>query len=108
MATEKRLIDANALQKEIERIYSEHYEKSCYKFIHDFFRAMLRRIRICPTVDAVEVVRCEECVHCYQLIVDKNGFWQEVEKGGTDNLCRRNETTFDVRCDDFCSYGERK
>lgn len=56
----------------------------------------------------VPVVRCEECVHCYQLIVDGNGFWQEVENGGTHNLCRRNESTFDIRCDDFCSYGERK
>ena len=51
-----RLIDADALLKEIERIYSDHYEKSCYKFIHDFFNAMRRRIRRCTTVDAVEVV----------------------------------------------------
>ena len=56
MANEKRLIDANALLGEIERIYTEHYEKSAYKFIHDFFRAMIRRVRIAPTVDAVEVV----------------------------------------------------
>lgn len=55
-----------------------------------------------------EVVRCEECTHCYQLIVDENGYWQEVKKGGTHNLCRRNNESFDVKCDDFCSYGERK
>ena len=59
MANEKRLIDANALLEEIERIYTEHYEKSTYKFIHDFFRAMIRRVRIAPNVDAVEVVHGE-------------------------------------------------
>ena len=56
MKTEKRLIDADALLNEIERIYSDHYKDSCYQFIHDFFRAIFRRIRRCPTVDAVEVV----------------------------------------------------
>jgi hypothetical protein len=53
MANEKRLIDANALLEEIERIYTEHYEKSAYKFVHDFFKAMIKRVRIAPTVDAV-------------------------------------------------------
>jgi hypothetical protein len=56
MATEKRLIDANALFEEIEKVYVDHYEKSAYKFIHDFFNAMRRRIRRAKTVDAVEVV----------------------------------------------------
>ena len=56
MASEKRLIDANALLEEIERVYTEHYEKSEYKLIHDFFNAVRRRIRRATTVDAVEVV----------------------------------------------------
>jgi hypothetical protein len=48
---EVRLIDANALVTEIERIYFDHYEKSVYQFIHDFFKAMLRRVRKAPTID---------------------------------------------------------
>lgn len=56
MVNEKRLIDANALIDEIDGIYQRHYANSCYKFIHDFFRAMFRRIKNVPTVDAVEVV----------------------------------------------------
>ena len=51
-----------------------------------------------PRVDAVEVVRCRDCIHyfagaCLKIYSDGNGSqdaWQE-----------RNE-------DDFCSYGERK
>ena len=72
MATEKRLIDPNALMKEIEKVYSDHYEMSYDQHIHDFFNAVRRRIRRCSTVDAVEVVhgrwideypyvRCSEC-----------------------------------------------
>jgi hypothetical protein len=49
-------IDGYALYKEIERIYNEHYSESSYQFIHDFFRAILRRIRREPIVDAVPVV----------------------------------------------------
>ena len=70
MANEKRLIDANALIKEIDGIYRRHYANSNYQFIHDFFLAMFRRIKKAPTidtvwlnktVDAVPVVRCKEC-----------------------------------------------
>lgn len=53
---EKRLIDANALFEEINRVYVDHYEKSAYKFIHDFFNAMRRRIRRAKTVEAKEVI----------------------------------------------------
>lgn len=55
-------------------------------------------IESAPTVDAVEVVRCRDCIHyfsgaCLKIYSDGNvsqDAWRE-----------RNE-------DDFCSYGERK
>jgi thiaminase len=53
------LIDANALVDEIDGIYKRHYANSAYQFIHDFFRAVFRRIHKAPTVDAVEVVHGE-------------------------------------------------
>ena len=56
MANEKRLIDANALLREIDGIHQRHYANSRYQFIHDFFLAMFRKIKNAPTVDAVEVV----------------------------------------------------
>lgn len=70
VAKEKRLIDANALIYEIAGIYQRHYINSAYQFIHDFFRAVFRRIYKAPTVDAVEVVHArwafigEECCVC--------------------------------------------
>ena len=48
MATEKRLIDANAL--------IEQFDESNFKGF-----VMKRLIEMQPTVDAVEVVRCWEC-----------------------------------------------
>ena len=97
MATEKRLIDANALSKEIERIYSEHYAQSSYQFIHDFFRAILRRIRREQTVYAVEVVRCKDCKHYAPCVKPYN-------KVG---MCNSKMIGL-IKADDFCSYGERE
>ena len=99
MANEKRLIDANALLEEIESVYDDHYNQSSYQFIHDFFRAMLRRIGRCPTVDAVEVVRCKDCIH--RQYVD---FGDEIGAIGGCGLFGTPMMT----CDDFCSYGERR
>ena len=99
MANEKRLIDANALIRDHGSDVT-NWDKP--------YAVKVSSIENAPTVDAVEVVRCKDCKHCYQLIVDENGYWKNVENGGTHNLCIRNESTFDVRCDDFCSYGERK
>ena len=48
MATEKRLIDANAL--------IEQFDESNFKGF-----VMKRLIEMQPTVDAVEVVRCKDC-----------------------------------------------
>lgn len=57
----------------------EHYHVSDGKMQH--------LVEIQPTVDAVPVVRCKDCV-----------FWDKLD-------CYMIEST---RPDDFCSYGERK
>ena len=48
-----------------------------------------------PTISAVPVVRCRECVHNHPEFVGNETQWCE--------LCR---TT--INLDDFCSRGERK
>ena len=53
MANEKRLIDANALIEEYDRVHVGEPGKA-RKLIED-----------APTVDAVEVVRCKDCKHRY-------------------------------------------
>ena len=54
MATEKRLIDANALMK------ANMYGNTA-PVTHRTYAEML--IQKAPTVDAVEVVRCKDCKH---------------------------------------------
>ena len=82
-ASEKRLIDYYYLAEKIEcpgapLVYWDDIESA-------------------PTVDAVEVVRCRECVG--------RPFWEEDYNGVPvcllSGLYVRSE-------DDFCSYGERK
>ena len=90
-ASEKRLIDANALKSYMDECSKETRFRVYYGYATSFIDAA-------PTVDAVPVVRCRDCIHyfagaCLKIYSDGNvsqDAWQE-----------RNE-------DDFCSYGERK
>jgi hypothetical protein len=86
MATEKRLIDANALKiHRMHNVGANHPLDVVYR----------KDIDNAPTVDAVEVVRCRDCARadlysnrpCYLFCMEHHKL---VEK------------------DDFCSYGERK
>ena len=83
-SNEKRLIDVN----DIYSLFNQN----------GIARLHVSDIDTIPRVDAVEVVRCRNCIHyfsgaCLKIYSDGNvsqDAWQE-----------RNE-------DDFCSYGERK
>ena len=92
MATEKRLIDANALKsclcKCCNILYSEEPCEPSDCNVMAFIDEQ-------PTVDAVEVVRCGECVHfCEPFCVRRD-----------DETHREKINMLTV---DFCSYGERK
>lgn len=65
-------------------------DKICKSFVH---RDSLKNA---PTVDAVEVVRCRDCVWCEEF-KDINSYCHHP----TDGMHY-------VQQDDFCSYGERK
>lgn len=93
MATEKRLIDANAL---LERMNVVTADDTCPLHIA---AEIDQEIALSPTVDAVEVVRCKDCKH-----------W-EKETGS----CTEHPTYYDHGMawyiydeDDFCSQGERR
>ena len=88
MANEKRLIDANRLAPIIEGEIIDGRAKA----INETLRTVLDLIRAFPTVDAVEVVRCGNCVKR-----PKN-----VEWGMCHVLCRQTHK------DDFCSYAEKR
>ena len=61
MANEKRLIDANAFLKDI---LTAGIGKTIIEYSESDIGYMIRKR---PTVDAVEVVRCHDCVHAVPL-----------------------------------------
>ena len=92
MATEKRLIDANALKQNIEsRLKNGMIIGWLCSIVDD-----------AKSVDAVEVVRCKDCKHweendsifCTAHKECRCGYWK-----GLFDYCKPL---------DFCSYGERK
>ena len=78
---EKRLIDANALIAEYDRVHIGEPGKA-RKLMED-----------APTVDAVEVVRCQDCKYHEDTLVI-----------GFEHCCLYDLT---MRYNDFCSYGKR-
>ena len=78
MASEKRLIDANALIAEYDRVHIGP-AGGARKLMED-----------APTVDAVEVVRCKDC--------------KEFCKGKCDNVLGLPNPY----PDSFCPFGERR
>lgn len=91
---EKRLIDAYALERALE--------DTPIRFPTDKYK-MLRLIENAPTADAVEVVRCDECIH-----------YKQPEEGDFLGLCTsdilavsHNGEIYPGR-GFFCLYGERK
>ena len=100
MANEKRLIDANAL-KERFKLRIDWLEKDKHdEYTTGIWDGCLydeKLIDEAPTVDAVEVVRCKDCL-----------FSRYFEESGT-RKCRTMQGLYrTVEDDDFCSYGERK
>ena len=83
MEKEKRLIDAN----DVYSLFSQN----------GMARLHVADIDAIPRVDAVEVVRCKDCVNYCGFEHCKNGICD------VDSVSKRA-----VYPDDFCSYGERK
>lgn len=97
MANEKRLIDANAFLKDI---LTAGIGKTIIEYSESDIGYMIRKR---PTVDAVPVVRCRECVHWKPTESKAGNSFSDMEYiGGCEftNYCRRES--------DFCSYGELK
>ncbi len=88
-----RLIDADEFEAALENTeydISPAYEPDGYS--HKLICEVLEET---PTVDAVPVVRCRECIHHY---IDEYGFPACAESGAMLN----------PEEDDYCSRGQRK
>lgn len=82
--SEKRLIDADALETRMGNLCDE------FGTDHLFIDAIIYEIENAPTIDAVEVIRCESC-KWYEPECENCDFW-----GGYRNP------------DHYCGEGERK
>ena len=91
MENEKRLIDANALIAEYDRVHIGEPGKA---------RKLMENA---PTVDAVPVVRCRECVHWKPTKSKAGNSFSDMEHiGGCEFVY------YCLRESDFCSHGKRK
>lgn len=95
-----RLIDADALQSLFNEVSTSLLAKpELCKDTEHMVRASLmttEMIQDAPTIDAVAVVWCKDCV-----------YWQDNNGGYPHKDCKWGcEETPDA--DDFCSYGERR
>lgn len=88
-----RLIDADALIAKLKTQYGEELGWQCTVNMSDV--GMM--IEDAPTVDAVEVVRCKNCVHYGGVTF---GFMCRKFSGIDTKIC--------MPADGYCSYGERK
>jgi hypothetical protein len=89
-----RLIDADALLSELNNLEPRCSNKYVKQGIDDGLHYYMPKILDeQPTIDAVPVVRCKDCIH------------YEPCEGGKDFCCFH---AIGIVPDDFCSYGERK
>ena len=110
MANEKRLIDVNWVLEEIE------HDLGCYEIgtmekgdaLFVDLRDVVRMVCDAPTVDAVEVVRCQDCAHWHE----ETGWCNKHSHfiGAEGEACHPWESSQwkMLGADDFCSWGERR
>lgn len=89
-----RLIDADALMGEVNIEIKE------YMLTEKGMRSLIRNA---PTIDAVPVVRCKDCLWYVRSMIKQDGTLDERYKPDWCDLYRRGrEETY------FCADGERK
>ncbi len=96
-----RLIDADTVSKLFDAEFKETIKLICEGETHldnlaEGFCEAYRVIQNMPTVDAVPVVRCRECMYAKNAKVNKKGF----------RICPASH--MEIVDDDYCSYGERE
>ena len=96
MANEKRLIDANEMKNNIMEAMMRQFEKNGDQIALRIAEMMWHFIDETDTVDAVEVVRCENCQ-----------YWNPRYE--TMGMCMKHNSivTF-TKPNFYCAWGERK
>ena len=103
MENEKRLIDANALLQKLSKMIDYCQTDNKVTGLTALFQVG-DAVMDCPTVDAVEVVRCKDCKH-----------WLKAKEFSPFGWClqRVNDLAYvsykdRMEPEDFCSKGERR
>ena len=100
---EQRLIDANALME----LYEMGEELRDYEQVLSVpIPVIQQNIKDMPTVDAVEVVRCKDCLHSRELNKYEKQLYLDECIGCTYHSLSYQDSI--MMGDDFCSYGERR
>lgn len=97
---DKRLIDANVLVDKVKLDWGLTHQSQLISAttklaVADAMCKLLGEVAKSPTIDAVEVVRCRECIHHVRTKSNLGFSWC----GKFGNV---------MRDSDFCSWGERK
>lgn len=91
---EMRLVDVDELKKQMcDECFGGHCGNRCYEW---------DLMSNAPTVDAVPVVRCKDCVYCKRF----NDVWYLPKRD--ELLCTLYVETYHTTENDFCSRGERR
>lgn len=89
--------------RELQGNYLRAGERDKFLGAHEAFRAVCAL----QTIDAVEIVRCKDCIYSRE----RNSYEEEYLVEGVV-ICTNNDVHDDawgaMYGDDFCSYGERK
>ena len=101
MANEKRMIDGVVAETAIRNASEIIRAESSCEYDNgwaDALSSAADMIKMIPTMDAVEVVRCKDC-SCWMKDDPSDNFGYCINPDGIDNYAKP---------DDFCSYGERR
>lgn len=102
---EKRLIDAMKTVTKLSGRIAPLIQEGANPM--RVYQEVLQVIAEAPTVDAVEVVRCEKCKHA--LWDEENEMWKCVESSEYDDEAGEWYEFYEYHNGDFfCSYGERR
>ena len=94
-----RLIDADALESKITKEKDAVVSHDTYGTGYNNGLAMAHALAVMsPTIDAVPVVRCKDCIHYY------DGACLKIYSDGAASAYAWQ----DRDAEDFCSYGERR
>lgn len=107
MANEKRLININKVINEMQGCLDENQDQKG-SVAYQAFAGIIECLKLEPTVDAVEVVRCKDCKHC---TVTSDGMICECAlptKRMMDYYIYGSTILARVAADAFCSHGERR